>query len=191
MKFSAIFVFLLIVIFAVSYGKADECNTGDVEQRDCNTCRCLKGSWACTKAQCLKKRAIPARFRRDMYVQEDLKDTPCAPNDYFPVDCNVCYCNLDHTGYLCTNNYCNGFEPATTVRIPMENDSMLILSADGVRFVEKASSANNDLSRIARKMDLNGNETSTDGEDGWLNQTVAVEEVEGGNVSAGPEEFNE
>jgi hypothetical protein len=46
-------------------------------------------------------------------VAADLKNTPCAPNDYFKLDCNTCYCNIDKTGYLCTENLCPISEPTT------------------------------------------------------------------------------
>lgn len=39
-------------------------------------------------------------------VAADLKNTPCAPNDYLVLDCNRCYCNMERTGYLCTVNVC-------------------------------------------------------------------------------------
>lgn len=42
----------------------------------------------------------------DVSVTTDLKNTPCAPNDYFQLDCNTCYCNSAKTGYLCTDNIC-------------------------------------------------------------------------------------
>lgn len=77
-----------------------------------------------------------------MHVAEDLKDTPCAPNDYFQVDCNVCYCNLEHSGYLCTTNFCYNNDEFTTVQIPLENDTMLILSRNGAKLIENASSMN-------------------------------------------------
>lgn len=47
-------------------------------------------------------------------VAADLKNTPCAPNDYFKIDCNTCYCNIDKTGYLCTENLCPITEPPAT-----------------------------------------------------------------------------
>lgn len=42
----------------------------------------------------------------DVPVAADLKNTPCAPNDYFRIECNTCYCNIEKTGYLCTENLC-------------------------------------------------------------------------------------
>lgn len=36
----------------------------------------------------------------------DLKNTPCASNDFFIIDCNRCSCNHEGTGYACTQNIC-------------------------------------------------------------------------------------
>lgn len=41
----------------------------------------------------------------------DLKNTPCAPNDFFIIDCNRCYCNNERTGYVCAEKIC---PPVTT-----------------------------------------------------------------------------
>lgn len=49
-------------------------------------------------------------FSPEVPVVIDLKNTPCAPNDFFMLDCNKCYCNVERTGYICTENIC----PAST-----------------------------------------------------------------------------
>ncbi|CAH1989636.1 unnamed protein product [Acanthoscelides obtectus] len=110
-----------------------------------------------TEPAVLCNRVRIPQFRSETPVAADLKDTPCAPNDYFKIDCNTCYCNMDRTGYLCTENLCTGSDDDVTretTRIPLADDKMLIISPKGVKLVSDHSNtttdAPNDLSIFGR-----------------------------------------
>lgn len=65
----------------------------------------------------------------------DLKNTPCAPGDYFKIDCNTCYCNIEKTGYLCTENLCPLLDSVNNTLISdntVLNKTLLILNATSV-----------------------------------------------------------
>jgi hypothetical protein len=79
---------------------------------DCNHCYCYNNTWICSLVPC-HPTPPSRRVKRGVPVAADLKNTPCAPNDYFKLDCNTCYCNIDKTGYLCTENLCPISEPTT------------------------------------------------------------------------------
>lgn len=92
----------------------------------------------------------------------DLKNTPCAPNDYFMIDCNTCYCNLEHTGYLCTENYCRDgdvlLDPTKTSEIRLSNDTRVVITNGDVKLVrdnETEPEIDNNLSvRVGKSKDL-------------------------------------
>lgn len=52
-------------------------------------------------------------------VAADLRNTPCAPNDFFVLDCNRCRCNHERTGYICSQNIC----PSGTVQTPTRQNN--------------------------------------------------------------------
>ncbi|KAK9883673.1 hypothetical protein WA026_001842 [Henosepilachna vigintioctopunctata] len=79
---------------------------------------------------------------REASIAADLKNIPCAPNDYFPIDCNTCYCNLEQSGYLCTEDTCTPDEiksggPMT--QIPLANSSILLIANKTAQIVNNIS----------------------------------------------------
>lgn len=97
----------------------------------------------------------PYFFQSETSLAADLKNTPCARNDYFQIDCNVCYCNNDGTGYLCTENDCRKeVESSTAKQITISKDTMLLLTNRQVQVVKDYNSNDNSISRIAES---NGN----------------------------------
>ncbi|EFA05320.1 hypothetical protein TcasGA2_TC015478 [Tribolium castaneum] len=114
---SFVWVLLLVGVAVASASNSDsevsdphteQCKVGDTKFKDCNFCKCTNGAFECTEKKC------PDRGKRGVPVAADLKNTPCAPNDYFKIDCNTCYCNIEKTGYLCTENLCPLTEPPAT-----------------------------------------------------------------------------
>ncbi|XP_063915489.1 prolow-density lipoprotein receptor-related protein 1-like [Zophobas morio] len=82
-----------------------QCISGQYKNEGCSSCRCINGKWSCISNS---GRCPPSqRAKRGVPGASELKNTPCAPNDYFKIDCNTCYCNIDKTGYLCTENICS------------------------------------------------------------------------------------
>ncbi|KAJ8976395.1 hypothetical protein NQ317_003945 [Molorchus minor] len=217
----AVCVAVTIFVVLINYSNAEECQEGQSKTEVCNSCRCIKGQWACTKMKCIQKREAvqchdgeakrvdcntctcangvfactrnlcvskkeklslrnstiscqdpsgksqsqrcavkSSRSRRKLRYSEDapffadLKVTPSAPNDFFKVDCNTCYCNIDRTGYLCTDNRCSeaNYRLQTTTQIPLTNDSMLVVSNTEVKLVENLNSTTTPsvVSQIAR-----------------------------------------
>lgn len=109
-------------------------------------------------------------------LADDLRNTPCAPNDYFRIDCNMCYCNNEGTGYLCTENVgCHKeAESSTTKQIPLKKDTMLLITGHQVQVVKYYNSNDNSISRIA--------ESGTNG-DVKSHQVVLVPSVNDTNTS--------
>nr|XP_022912223.1 protease inhibitors-like [Onthophagus taurus] len=81
---------LLIIAVAVALVYADECQPGDTKAIDCNSCKCIQGSWACTKKACRPTK----------------RDTHCNPGETFKKDCNTCVCSPDGKNAACTLKLC-------------------------------------------------------------------------------------
>lgn len=112
-------------------------------------------------------------------LTDDLKNTPCAPNDYFRIDCNMCYCNNEGTGYLCTENIgCHKeAESSTTKQIPLKKDTMLLITDHQVRVVKDYNSNDNSISRIAETSSNGDGKSLTVIPVARLNETADTNEV--------------
>lgn len=45
----------------------------------------------------------------------DLKNTPCAPNDFFIIDCNRCHCTHEGAGYVCSQKICQSITTQSAI----------------------------------------------------------------------------
>lgn len=106
-------------------------------------------------------------FHLETPLAADLKNTPCAPTDYFKIDCNTCYCNADGSGYLCTENIAchKEAESSTTKQITLSKDTMLFITDHQVQIVKDYNSNDNSISRIPQ---------SVNSSDGKSHQTTSV-----------------
>lgn len=115
-------------------------------------------------------------FHSETPLAADLKNTPCAPNDYFQIDCNTCYCNTERSGYLCTENIAchKEAESSTTKQITISKDALLFISDHQVQLVKDYNSNDNAISRIVESGG-NGDEKS--------HQTTTVHGVKVAHIS--------
>lgn len=106
----------------------------------------------------------------------DLKNTPCAPNDYFKIDCNVCYCNTEGTGYLCTENInCHKeTESSTATQITLSKDAKLFITDHELHLVKDYNSNDNTISRIPES---GGNDEKIQISPGRGSKTINLSEV--------------
>ncbi|XP_045478008.1 uncharacterized protein LOC123683152 [Harmonia axyridis] len=139
--------YLLVVAYSGACMPEEE---GSSKQLDCNRCRCRRGIWLCTKKGCLSN-----FFKRELPIAADLRNIPCAPNDYFQIDCNTCYCNLEQSGYLCTENICTGDDhvgPST--QIPLANSSILLIANNTAQIINNASDIEDNSTSLLPKIDV-------------------------------------
>ncbi|CAH0564725.1 unnamed protein product [Brassicogethes aeneus] len=97
------------------------------------------------------------RLKREIPIAADLKNTPCAPNDYFKLECNTCYCNIERSGYLCTENFCPDYVPDKTSEIRLSNDTKVVITNGDVKLVKenaKEAQIDNNLFMLPQGRDL-------------------------------------
>ncbi|XP_026462042.1 laminin subunit alpha-like [Ctenocephalides felis] len=89
------------------------CKAGEQRQVDCNTCTCAADGtgYQCTRQAC--EFAVHDRKRREAKEEEikeataeTLATTPCTPGEKAQVDCNICTCSANGTGFACTRKSC-------------------------------------------------------------------------------------
>ncbi|XP_060523170.1 uncharacterized protein LOC132700070 [Cylas formicarius] len=147
-----------------------ECTPGERVKQDCNICQCTSaGVLVCPKVGCPKRKreADTAAFheyllrsKRESDIAEDLKTTPCAPNDFFTIDCNTCYCNIDRSGYLCTQNSCLHSETIasydSTTSIPLTNGTQLLIFNERHEVLGKIDNVNKDQHQVDNNLNFSG-----------------------------------
>ncbi|KAL3274566.1 hypothetical protein HHI36_015947 [Cryptolaemus montrouzieri] len=151
--FGVLCVIVVICLFGVVYsGECSPEEEGVTKRVECNRCICRRGLWLCTKKGCLTNLS-----KRELPIAADLRNIPCAPNDYFQIDCNTCYCNLEQSGYLCTENICSGDEyplggPST--QIPLANSSILLIANHTAQIINNTSDIEDNSTFVLPKIDL-------------------------------------
>ncbi|XP_044758897.1 uncharacterized protein LOC123316746 [Coccinella septempunctata] len=146
------FFFLVYILVVVYSGACLPEEEGLSKHLECNRCRCRRGNWLCTKKGCVSN-----FFKRELPIAADLRNIPCAPNDYFQIDCNTCYCNLEQSGYLCTENICTGEDHSIggpTTQIPLANSSILLIANNTAQIINKASDIEDNSTFALPKIDI-------------------------------------